>query len=197
MLKRVVLITVVVVMMGAFFTPNHQVEASHSCTQTHTVQYGQNLFRIGLMYGVQWPVLQQWNHLPNPNVIRVGQVLCVSGPAHTAPPTNPPIMTNTGTTVYPGNPFGPTTDPRVFFPEVQLDQQFQLRGYNFPANTQVTISLTTLGNQNYQPYYTATTNPQGEFFVLVGIPAVLANASTIAVDVRTANGYYARNWFYN
>jgi LysM repeat protein len=168
---------------------------AQACTQTHVVQPGENLFRIGLRYGQLWTTLAAWNNLANPNVIYVGQVLCVSGPN----PAGPYVPPGTGgpRIVRPGNPFGPTTDPRVFFPEITLGQKFQLRGYNFPRNSQVVISLTTLGNPPYVPYYTATTDATGQFFVEVIIPDVLRLASTVAVDVRTANGFYARNWFYN
>jgi hypothetical protein len=47
------------------------------CTQYHVVRPGENLFRIGLLYGVQWTFLQSINYLPNPNWIYVGQSLCV------------------------------------------------------------------------------------------------------------------------
>lgn len=196
MVKRVLLV-VVIVALALSVVPLHRAEAAPSaqaCTKTHTVQAGENLFRIGLLYGVQWPVLMQWNNLANPNLIYVGQVLCVSGPNPV--PVVVPVNTSGGV-VYPGNPFGPTTQPRIYFPKVVLDQNFELRGYNFPANTTITIGLTTLGNPPYVPYYTATTDATGQFYVLINIPVTLASASTVAVEARTTTGYYAKNWFYN
>lgn len=47
------------------------------CTQYHVVRPGENLFRIGLLYGVQWTYLQSINYLPNANWIYAGQSLCV------------------------------------------------------------------------------------------------------------------------
>jgi LysM repeat protein len=44
----------------------------------HTVQPGQNLFRIGLIYGVSWTYLASLNGIWNPNAIYAGQTLCVS-----------------------------------------------------------------------------------------------------------------------
>lgn len=41
----------------------------------HTVQPGENLYRIGLRYNVSWTVLQIYNGLPNANAIKVGQVI--------------------------------------------------------------------------------------------------------------------------
>jgi LysM repeat protein len=46
---------------------------------THTVAPGENLYRIGLRYGVSWSVLAQHNNITNPNSIRVGQVLRIPG----------------------------------------------------------------------------------------------------------------------
>ncbi len=41
----------------------------------HIVQPGENLFRIGLMYGYSWTVLARYNGIPNPNHIVVGQAI--------------------------------------------------------------------------------------------------------------------------
>ena len=190
---RLLLLALVLVSGFAFGAiPTERAEAAQTCTLTHVVQPGENLFRIGLRYGVTWTTLQAWNYLPNPGVIYVGQTLCVNGYAASAPTTPPsPVV------VYPGNPFGPTNQPRAYFPQATLGESFQLYGYNFPANTQVTIGITTLGNRPYVPYYTATTNAEGTFYVTVQIPEALRTASTVAVEARTASGYYALNWFYN
>lgn len=42
---------------------------------THTVAAGENLYRIGLKYGISWVKLAEYNNLANPNRIYVGQVL--------------------------------------------------------------------------------------------------------------------------
>ena len=42
---------------------------------THTVAAGENLYRIGLEYGVSWVKLAEYNNLANPNRIYVGQEL--------------------------------------------------------------------------------------------------------------------------
>lgn len=41
----------------------------------HIVQPGENLFRIGLQYGYSWTVLAQYNGIPNPNFVVVGQAI--------------------------------------------------------------------------------------------------------------------------
>lgn len=43
--------------------------------QVHVVQPGENLFRIGLQYGVSWTVLANYNNLANPYRIYAGQTL--------------------------------------------------------------------------------------------------------------------------
>ena len=52
-------------------------QASGYCTQWHTVQRGQNLFRIALAYGTTVGHLQSLNGIINANRIYAGQVLCV------------------------------------------------------------------------------------------------------------------------
>ena len=59
---------------------------------THTVQPGENLYRIALRYGTTWPVLAAANGLVNPNLIYSGQVLVIPGPG-TQPPATPPPAT--------------------------------------------------------------------------------------------------------
>lgn len=60
-----------------FVAPAQAAEASGLCSQYHTVQYGENLFRIGLRYGLTVTQMQSMNGLANPNWIYAGQSLCV------------------------------------------------------------------------------------------------------------------------
>ena len=53
----------------------------YSCTQWHTVGWGENLFRISLQYGTTVGQLQALNGIANPNYVRYGQTLCVSNGA--------------------------------------------------------------------------------------------------------------------
>jgi LysM repeat protein len=56
---------------------------------THTVAPGENLYRIGLLYGMSWVTLAQYNGLPNANYIYVGQVLRIPGGSGTGGPATP------------------------------------------------------------------------------------------------------------
>ncbi len=61
---------------------------SSNCVKYHLVQPGENLFRIGLKYGVTVEVLMQANGLYNPNTVYAGQSLCIPGNVP-APAPNP------------------------------------------------------------------------------------------------------------
>lgn len=75
----------------------------------HVVQVGENLYRIGLQYGISWVALANYNNLPNANAIYVGQELKIpteaSTPGGTPTPTpQPPAETSyvvqAGDTLY-------------------------------------------------------------------------------------------------
>lgn len=70
---------------------------------THTVVAGDNLFRIGLKYNVSWVTLADYNKLPNPHRLKIGQVLNI--PGRGTPPVEPTPSPSTETTyiVKPGD----------------------------------------------------------------------------------------------
>ncbi len=75
-------------------------QAASTCTQTYIVHRGDTLFRIGLRFGLRWTVLQALNGLRNPNLILVGEHLCVrrSGPRRQATEASPRASGDTTTT---------------------------------------------------------------------------------------------------
>ena len=64
--------------------------SSSTLPATHTVAAGENLYRIGLQYGMSWVTLAAYNNLPNANYIRLGQVLYIPGGSAPPPSTPPP-----------------------------------------------------------------------------------------------------------
>jgi LysM repeat protein len=74
---------------------------------THTVQAGENLYRIGLKYGISWVQLVEYNGLANANMIKVGQVLKLTadgnGNGTTDPTVTPSPNTETTYTVKAGD----------------------------------------------------------------------------------------------
>jgi len=81
------------------------VASAQGCVAFHTVQPGENLFRIALRYGLTTDVVARANNILNPNAIYVGQVLCIPG-ASTPPPPPPPPGTCTWYTVKAGDSLG-------------------------------------------------------------------------------------------
>lgn len=65
------------VLLGMAFAAPAQAAPGHVCQTFHTVERGENLFRIALRYGTTMAELQSLNAIQNPNLIYAGQVLCV------------------------------------------------------------------------------------------------------------------------
>ena len=70
---------------------------------THIVARGENLYRIGLQYGVSWVRLAQFNNITNPNRITVGQELRIPGPTDPIPQPTPSPHTETTYVVRAGD----------------------------------------------------------------------------------------------
>lgn len=64
--------------------------AAAAIPATHTVAAGENLYRIGLKYGISWVAIANENGLANPNVLTVGQVLKLPGASTPTTPTPTP-----------------------------------------------------------------------------------------------------------
>jgi lipoprotein NlpD len=74
--------------------------------QTYTVKRGETLAQIALDHGLDYRELAMWNNIENPNVIRVGQVLVLSGTASAGSTVSASGTSN-------GTPSGTTTTPLV------------------------------------------------------------------------------------
>jgi len=70
---------------------------------THTVAAGENLYRIGLKYGISWAAIANANNLANPNILSVGQVLNLPGGTTTDPGPTPSPQTETTYVVQTGD----------------------------------------------------------------------------------------------
>jgi len=101
LLTLVLLVTCLVLVPGI-------VSAQDSGGQmTHTVQAGENLYRISLRYGTTVTAISQANGITNPNMVYVGQVLII-------PTTAVPTAATPLPTTLPGTPTvtpAPTTAP--------------------------------------------------------------------------------------
>jgi LysM repeat protein len=74
-------------------SPTATTSSSTAGAKTHTVQAGENLFRIALKYGLTYQKLAAHNGIANPNFIVVGQVLKI--PAEGDDDTTPPPVDGT------------------------------------------------------------------------------------------------------
>ena len=84
--KLAIIIAVLALSVSMFGAANAQA-LNGGCGQIHTVQQGENLFRIALRYKVTVAQVQQWNAIPNANLIFAGQALCIPGAVTNPPPT--------------------------------------------------------------------------------------------------------------
>lgn len=69
---------------GAFVTsvPGIEAKARTVCSRndsTYVVVGGDTLSEIAYDYGTNWPLLASYNHIANPNLIYIDQVICVPG----------------------------------------------------------------------------------------------------------------------
>jgi LysM repeat protein len=155
---------------------------SATCRTRHTVQPGENLYRIGLQYNLTWIPIANANAISNPNVIYAGQVLCI--------PTT--TRSNSGT---------PRTSqiPTIEILSVVRNKRVTIQTANFPANTDFSVTMGKYGTKGIGGMEVATTESGsgGSFTATYQIPYVLRGHDRIAIRLQSASGYYSYNWFYN
>lgn len=65
---------------GAVQPPAPPYYGSGTCENWYIVQWGDTLYKIGLKFGVSWPVIAANNGIGWPYWVYAGQYLCISGP---------------------------------------------------------------------------------------------------------------------
>jgi hypothetical protein len=196
-------ILILLVAAGLLLGPAAPARAA-GCATYHTVQVGENLFRIGLKYGLAWPVVAAANGMASPYLVWVGQQLCIPAvlPAVTVPTPAPgsgggagPTPTPAPVVVFPN----PSVVPTFTIKAVARDGSVTINAINFPTNTTFDVLLgaygtlgaggTNVGTQNSGP---------GAFTATYNIPANLKGAQRIAIRLQSvATSYYSFNWFWN
>jgi LysM repeat protein len=179
------------------------------CGATHVVKAGENLYRIGLQYGVSWSSIAAANNLTNANLIFVGQELCIpmAGPTSTGPtPTHTvtPTAGPTATSAPTATATAPTTAPPFAIPTITIvaivrNSSITVQTANFPPNQSFNVTMGPIGSLGVGGF-TAGTVDSGAGGVLtatVSIPVEMANASAIAVRLQSSAGYYSFGWLYN
>ncbi|MGH8059178.1 MAG: LysM peptidoglycan-binding domain-containing protein [Candidatus Entotheonellia bacterium] len=150
-----------------------------SCQAQHTVKAGENLYRIGLKYGVDWPSIAKANNLANPNRIYPGRSLCI--PAATTPTPKPSAI------------------PTFGIIGVVRDEWVTIRTANFPAGYKFDVLMGEYGTRGIGGAYVTTidSGQGGSFTATVPIPRDFWGYQRIAIRLQGASGYHSYNWFYN
>ena len=102
------LLTIILV-LAALLSFSGLVSAQDQQT-THTVQAGENLNRIARQYNTTVAAIAEANNITNPNLILVGQVLVIPGPAPVLTPTATSAVTVTATSDATAVPAGTVND---------------------------------------------------------------------------------------
>jgi LysM repeat protein len=151
-----------------------------SCTAWYTVQKGDTLAKIGRMYGVSWQYLAKINHIPNPNKIYPGQVLCVSTTGQSKPPKYAGI-------------------PTIWIVSVVRDSTVTVTGKNFPPHVNFDVLMGPYGTKGVGGYYVTSFNSGqgGTWTKTFAIPSALYGSKKIAIRTDSYIGFYSYNWFWN
>ncbi len=199
-------LTLVVLFIAALFVTSVSLPATPvratGCTPYHIVQPGENLFRVGLKYGVSWVVLARLNGIANPSRILIGQVICLPS---NLPPVTPIVVPVVVPTLVPGTVFVPAAG---VYPYIDFDRRvaatgetIQIKGYRFPGNATVDVFITNKGfAYPATPSASATVAADGTVVINFTIPAsvdtLLLNGPQLSVKViARVSGYYGFNFF--
>jgi LysM repeat protein len=217
-MKRLLSLCLAICLLAAIFVAPAE---ARMCGATHTVKAGENLYRIGLQYGVSWPSIAAANNLANPNLIFVGQQLCIpmAGPTATGPTPTGPTPTRTATATSPAVTATPTRTPTATpssgtpaataappfaIPTITIiavvrNSSVTLQTANFPANQSFNVTMGPIGSLGVGGHAAGSVNSGagGAFTATVTIPTQMVNASAIAIRLQSASGYYSYGWFYN
>lgn len=180
--QSLVKISLVVLILAAMMFPAMQPALAATCTQYHTVKRGENLYRIGLQYGVSWKVLAEINDLDNPRIIYPGQKLCVST---SGSPAKPPVKAEI---------------PTFVISSVVRDQSVTIKTNNFPANDTFVVRMGEMGTRGVNGIKVdqISSGSGDELTLTFNIPASLQGSRQIAIRLESpGSGYYSFNWFYN
>ncbi len=200
-------LTITLMLTGAQAVRPAQAQAT--CSPSHVVQPGENLYRIALAAGTTWPYLMQLNHIPNANLIYVGEVLCL--PGSIVPPIVPPVATAPATPIVPPVPVsGIVLPPPGVFPSIDFSARsaapgevITITGINFPTNEVADVLITPLyTNFPYVTVAQTTTSASGTVNYDFTIPttvngAPLAGGAFSVLVKGHTTGYYGFNFFYN
>ncbi len=181
--QRVLAAVAALALGGAAFSAA-PARADH-CRAYYTVAYGENLFRIGLKYGLRWNYIAEASGIQDSNKIYAGQVLCI------------PAASSTGGPQLQLLPAG--VIPTISIAAVIKDQTVTITTANFPASTRFDVRMGLMGTRGFGGAYVTTVDSGtgGAFSETFIIPAGLRGQRRVAIRLENASGYYSFNWFWN
>ena len=157
-------------------------ESPVACSNYHTVKFGENLYRIGLMYGMTWTPIARANNIENPNRIYAGQVLCI--------PRSAPSKTWKSKI---------SAVPTFKIASVVRNKRVTIKTYDFPPGTDFIVTMGQIGTQGINGVEIARTNSGqgGSFTATYSIPSKFHGVQQVAIRLQSSTGFYSYNWFYN
>jgi murein DD-endopeptidase MepM/ murein hydrolase activator NlpD len=154
----------VLVLPGAPVPPAES--SPEPANRTHTVQPGETLFIIAGRYGASIGAIVQANHLPNADLIEVGQVLQIpTGPPPTPAPPPPPFETITLSepVIIQGRTL--VVHATLAEPDIGLTGEFEGRPLFFTADPNggrwTIVAIHALTDPNFYPVKLTATRPNG------------------------------------
>ncbi len=186
----------------------------NACAAYHVVQAGENLFRIGLQYGITFDMLMQANGILNPNLVYIGQTLCIPGTAPVPPPNPYPLpgpypqpvpypQPAPGCGTYYTVKYGDTLSGIAWKYGVSIYALMQANNIVNPNLLYVGLPLCVPGNV-YKPPTTSYPQWKGEYFnnaTLAGTPSLVRNDAVINFNwgsgwptPKVAADYFSVRW---
>ncbi len=187
--------------------------AQQNCTATYVVRSGDTLYNISLSFRpVTWSEIAKANNISDPNLIFVGQSLCIPAAGTPAVATPTPAAATPTKPAATATPAGPAPTPAAATPtpvpvivpvfsikSVTRDTSVSIAGQNFPASATFTVRMGAMGTLGVDGAQAGTikTNADGTVSGTINIPAGLKGTSLIAIRLEGPGGYYSYNWFWN
>lgn len=82
----VIIVASTLLLVGMWWSLVGPVQASNGCVNAYVVKYGDTLYSIAQRFGTTVPVLVKLNNIRNPNLIYVGQAICLPEQPSSVPP---------------------------------------------------------------------------------------------------------------
>lgn len=158
--------------------------AASTCGKTYTVVGGDNLTRIASKCNVSLSDILSWNPaITNANLIYVGQVLSLNGPASTATAT-PGSGSSGGTTSYSGSSY-----ITISATTAEAGDSIVVKAFKFPANASLDFRLYRKGSSEIRTVIDAKSDGDGYAKKTITIPGGSGNGSQWVIRVLTTDRY--------